>query len=67
MLMLPMVQFMEKKSSHWIGMEIHLTNNTITLFHCGLPNEDINVDIRQIEISQVKTLCDWLIFIYQLV
>lgn len=56
--MLPMVQFMEKKSSHWIGMEIHLTNNTITLFHCGLPNEDINVDIRQIEILQVKTLCD---------
>ncbi|CAN6989709.1 unnamed protein product [Brassica rapa subsp. trilocularis] len=56
MLMLSMVQFMEKKSSHWIGMEIHLTNNTITLFHCGLPNEDINVDIRQIEISQLKTL-----------
>ncbi|CAF2074881.1 unnamed protein product [Brassica oleracea var. botrytis] len=53
MLMLPMVQFMEKKSSHWIGMEIHLTNNTITLFHCGLPNEDINVDIRQIEILQM--------------
>ncbi|KAF8100701.1 hypothetical protein N665_0218s0039, partial [Sinapis alba] len=35
----------EKNISTWIGIEIHLMNNTITLFHCGLPNGDINVDI----------------------
>ncbi|KAF8100703.1 hypothetical protein N665_0218s0041 [Sinapis alba] len=36
-------------SKHWIGMVIHLKMRTITLFHCGLPTEDKNIDIPQVE------------------
>ncbi|KAL0733982.1 hypothetical protein Bca4012_010192 [Brassica carinata] len=34
---------------HLIGMAVDLKKGTITLFHCGLPTEDKNNDISQIE------------------
>lgn len=39
----------ERKSSHFIGMEINLMNNTITLFHCGFPKSRFRVDLPQIK------------------
>ncbi|KAL0734507.1 hypothetical protein Bca4012_010717 [Brassica carinata] len=34
---------------HLIGMAVDLKKRTITLYHCGLPTEDKNNDISQIE------------------
>ncbi|KAL0731407.1 hypothetical protein Bca4012_027501 [Brassica carinata] len=34
----------ERKSDHYIGVEIHLMDNTITLFHCGLHQKGIRVE-----------------------
>ncbi|KAG2312896.1 hypothetical protein Bca52824_024453 [Brassica carinata] len=34
----------EIKSDHYIGVEIHLMDNTITLFHCGLHRKGIRVE-----------------------
>ncbi|KAL0722975.1 hypothetical protein Bca4012_037574 [Brassica carinata] len=34
----------ERKSDHYIGVEIHLMDNTITLFHCGLLRKGIRVE-----------------------
>ncbi|CAG7905741.1 unnamed protein product, partial [Brassica rapa] len=31
----------DKLSCHYIGVEIQLMDNTITLFHCGLPKANI--------------------------
>lgn len=41
---------------HLIGMAIDLKKRTITLFHCGLPTEDRNNDISQIEDLAGKNL-----------
>ncbi|KAL0702298.1 hypothetical protein Bca4012_058420 [Brassica carinata] len=35
--------------NHWIGMAVDLKKRTITLFHCGLPTEDKDNDIAQIQ------------------
>ncbi|KAL0734508.1 hypothetical protein Bca4012_010718 [Brassica carinata] len=34
----------ERKSDHFIGVEIHLMDNTIKLFHCGLHQKGIRVE-----------------------
>ncbi|KAG2310251.1 hypothetical protein Bca52824_021808 [Brassica carinata] len=34
----------ERKSDHYIGVEIHLMDNTITLFHCDLHRKGIRVE-----------------------
>ncbi|KAG2299153.1 hypothetical protein Bca52824_035625 [Brassica carinata] len=34
----------ERKSDHFIGVEIHLMDNTIKLFHCGLRQKGIRVE-----------------------
>ncbi|KAL0713219.1 hypothetical protein Bca4012_020197 [Brassica carinata] len=34
----------ESKSNHFIGVEIHLMDNTITLFHCGLHQKGIRAE-----------------------
>ncbi|KAL0723216.1 hypothetical protein Bca4012_037815 [Brassica carinata] len=34
----------ERKSDHYTGVEIHLMDNTITLFHCGLHRKGIRVE-----------------------
>ncbi|KAL0702401.1 hypothetical protein Bca4012_058523 [Brassica carinata] len=39
----------DRLNSHFIEMEIHLMDNTITLFHCGLPKENITVGLTQIQ------------------
>ncbi|CAG7895900.1 unnamed protein product, partial [Brassica rapa] len=33
----------DKLSCHYIGVEIQLMDNTITLFHCGLPKANIKL------------------------
>ena len=39
----------DKLSYHYIGVEIQLMDNTITLFHCGLPKENIKRALNQIQ------------------
>lgn len=47
----------DTKSSHYIGVEIHLMDNTITLFHCGLPKADIRHGLLKIQkLAGKKTL-----------
>ncbi|WZZ40980.1 hypothetical protein YC2023_037239 [Brassica napus] len=39
----------DKLSYHYIGVEIQLIDNTITLFHCGLPKANIKRALNQIQ------------------
>ncbi|CAN6974240.1 unnamed protein product [Brassica rapa subsp. trilocularis] len=39
----------DKLSYHYIGVEIQLMDNTITLFHCGLPKANIKRALNQIQ------------------
>ncbi|CAN7065451.1 unnamed protein product [Brassica rapa subsp. trilocularis] len=39
----------DKLSCHYIGVEIQLMDNTITLFHCGLPKANIKRALNQIQ------------------
>ncbi|CAN7024246.1 unnamed protein product, partial [Brassica rapa subsp. trilocularis] len=39
----------DKLSYHYIGVEIQLMDNTITLFHCGLPKANIKRALNQIK------------------
>ncbi|KAL0669074.1 hypothetical protein Bca4012_031778 [Brassica carinata] len=39
----------DKLSYHYIGVEIQLIDNTITLFHCGLPKANIKCALNQIQ------------------
>ncbi|CAG7862777.1 unnamed protein product [Brassica rapa] len=39
----------DKLSYHYIGVEIQLMDNTITLFHCGLPKANIKRAFNQIQ------------------
>ncbi|CAG7871786.1 unnamed protein product, partial [Brassica rapa] len=39
----------DKLSYHYIGVEIQLMDNTITLFHCGLPKANIKRAFNQIK------------------
>ncbi|CAF2227910.1 unnamed protein product [Brassica napus] len=44
----------DKLSCHYIGVEIQLMDNTITLFHCGLPKANIKRALNQIQELAVK-------------
>ncbi|KAG2298708.1 hypothetical protein Bca52824_035180 [Brassica carinata] len=50
----------ERKSDHYIGVEIHLMDNTITLFHCGLHQKGIRVEntplIKQLAVKKAEGL-----------
>lgn len=39
----------DKLSYHYIGVEIQLMDNTITLFHCGLPKANIKRALNKIQ------------------
>ncbi|CAG7900932.1 unnamed protein product [Brassica rapa] len=39
----------DKLSCHYIGVEIQLMDNTITLFHCGLPKANIKRALNKIQ------------------
>ncbi|WZZ26701.1 hypothetical protein YC2023_010102 [Brassica napus] len=39
----------DRLSYHYIGVEIQLIDNTITLFHCGLPKANIKRALNQIQ------------------
>ena len=59
----------ERKSDHYIGVEIHLMDNTITLFHCGLHRKGIRVENTPLikQLAGKNKLIGSLILFYHLV